>query len=147
MYYFEDVERQDRLRLVLEEWRGTPFRHWAGVKQVGCDCIHLVARVLEELGLGPFKLPRYPSDWHLHKEDTRLIDGISNGLNVEKLSEHASMLNGDIVLYRFGKSSSHAAIFCDDHVYHAVSGVAVVRTAWNDPYWRRRRKLVLRICE
>jgi cell wall-associated NlpC family hydrolase len=143
-YFFESEERQKKLKDVLGSWMRTPFRHWTGVKGKGCDCIHFALCVLEEFGFGPFKIPWYPRDWHLHRQDTRLLDGIRDQLRIE-IGDLNFPSNGDLVLYRFGKSASHSAIYFDDHVYHAVDGIGVIRTSWMDGFWHRRKRVLVRI--
>ncbi len=145
-YYFEDPERQAQLKTELDEWMGTPYRHWAGVKGEGCDCIHFVARVFEGLGFGPFKIERYPRDWHLHNFEELLMKGLRRELkNVEELPLDTEPMNGDVVLYRFGKTSSHSAIFFDNHVYQALTGMGVERRHWADKQWFRRKTMMMRL--
>ena len=146
MYYFQNIERQNKLKEVMEPWIGTPFRHWSGVKQGGCDCIHFIVRVLEEMGLGPFKVPRYNKDWHLHNMDELLMDGIKSHLNIEEVSFDNPM-NGDIMLFQFGKTNSHSAIYFDKHLYQAINGIGVERIHWMDTTWHKRKRLSMRIVE
>jgi len=122
----------------------TPFRHYSGVKGMGCDCIHLVARVLEEMGMGPFVIPPYSKDWHLHKTNELLTDGIKARVKVEELSPENPM-DGDILLFKFGKAISHSALFYDGRIYHAVTNLKVLKTTWTDKIWYKRREKIMRI--
>jgi NlpC/P60 family putative phage cell wall peptidase len=143
--YFETEERQQELKKVLDSWVGTPYRHLSGVKGMGCDCIHFVVRVLEEIGFVPFEIPWYPRDWHMHRSDERLMDGIRKQLPHEEIGNLDDPRNGDIALFRFGRAISHAAIYFDDHIYHAVDGIGVVRTHWMEKAWHRRKNLLIRV--
>lgn len=145
--YFENPSRQNELREILASWEGTPFRHWCGVKQEGCDCIHFIVRVLEETGyLEPnkVKIPWYPHDWHLHNDEELLLAGMKKYLKYENVG-FANPLNGDIILYEFGKTKSHTAFFLDDHIYHAVFSIGVLRSPWSEGEWRKRRKKGIRL--
>ena len=53
----------DRARIVaiVRAWCGTPYRHQASRKGVGCDCLGLVRGVYRELhGADPAVIPAYP---------------------------------------------------------------------------------------
>jgi len=143
-YFFGDTGRQRELKRILDEWRGTPYRHWAGVKGLGCDCIHFIVRVLEELGLGPFTVPRYARDWHMHNSEELLFDGITNGLEQEEVG-FASPMNGDIMLFQFGKAISHSAIYYDKYLYQAINNVGVEKINWMDNKWHKRKRFNFRI--
>lgn len=148
-FYFEDKGRQDRLKEILESWVGTPYRHHCGVrgKAGGTDCIQFVGRVMEEMGvLKNPKFPWYPFDWHLHRKEERLLEGILKALPVVEVDKDAPM-NGDIFLFRFGHVSSHAAVWFDGHYYKAVVGTGVIKTHWKDPQWFKRRSHCLRISD
>jgi hypothetical protein len=148
-YFYEDLENQKRLYLILQEWLGTPFRHKAGVKHFGCDCIHLVARVCEEMGVLEWKdglIPNYPFDWHLHNTRGLMEEGIEENLNVEKLDIKSQMMNGDIILYKYGKAASHSGIFFDGYVYQSLTDVGVVKLhAFADNVFKKRLNTIYRI--
>ena len=146
MNYFEDIHKQEVLEVVLNSWMGTPYRHWSGVKGEGCDCIHFIARVFEELGMGPFKIEHYSKDWHLHNTDELLLSGLSRELNLLKISAvNNEPMNGDIVLYKFGKASSHSAIYYDGEVYQSINGIGVEKRSWLDKQWFKRRTTIMRL--
>jgi cell wall-associated NlpC family hydrolase len=143
-YFFDDSDRQAELGRELLSWEGTPFRHWAGVKGRGCDCIHLVVRILEHFGFGPLRIPKYDKDWHLHRGNQLLLDGIEAQLDTVEVTS-AEVADGDIVLYQFGRALSHGGIYFGGEVYQAVFGAGVVRLGWGDAQWRRRVRKILRI--
>jgi len=147
-YYFEDQEESARLKAILEEWLYTPYKHRTGVKGLGCDCIHMVGCVLEELGLFVFdtkSVPDYPRDWHLHNTREILAEGIVNRLNVEKVPISDTMLNGDIILSHYGKASSHAGIFFDGYVYQALDRIGVRKINYKDKKFKKQMRYAFRV--
>lgn len=146
-YFFEVKENEISLKRILDEWLETPFRHRCGVKGKGCDCIHFVAKVLEELGIIKWRkdlIPDYPRDWHLHKTRELLYESLIKELNVEK-ANFDSLINGDIILSHYGKASSHASFFYGGYVYQALTGMGVKRISFNDQVFRDRMEFALRI--
>lgn len=148
IYFFEDIEKQKELKIILDEWKGTPYKHHTGVKGMGCDCIHFVGCVMEEIGLLSFDrktVPQYPRDWHLHNTREILAEGIEKRLNVNKHGINDDMLNGDIILSHYGKASSHAGIFFDNYVYQALDGIGVRKINFGDQKFKKQMKFVYRI--
>ena len=156
MYYFDDIEKQRELKIILDEWKGTPFRHHCGVKGLGCDCIHFVAHVFSEMGLLMITkktIPDYPKDWHLHNTRELLEEGILRHPKMKKvtpsnfMSEDAisNFMNGDIVGSHFGQAASHAGVFFDGCVYQALNGIGVRKINFSDKKFRPRMKFVYRI--
>lgn len=148
--FFRTPERVQALSKELSAWEGTPFRHRCGVKGLGVDCIHMVCHVLINLGAVPANImrhvPGYPRDWHLHKRNTLLQDMIEKHLDVRQVPI-AEMKDGDIVIYRFGRSNSHAAIYCGGKIYQAVEGSGVTRSSASDKQWNKRIRRVYRLGE
>lgn len=146
-YYFEDQGKQDSLLKVLESWRGTPWRHRMAVKQRGVDCIYFVAAVLEELGileLGKINFPDYSRDWNLHQTRQLLYEGIKEALMVEEVGFDSPM-NGDIMLYNYGKAAAHASIYFNELIYQSITKVGVCATYWKEPQWWKRKTFNLRV--
>jgi cell wall-associated NlpC family hydrolase len=145
--YFESIERQKELKKVLDEWVGTPFRHYCGVKGLGCDCIHFVARVLEELKIiKNVKIPDYPRDWHLHNTRELLREGILKELNVKDV-DFQNPKNGDIICSHYGKAASHAAFYFDGYLYQAYNRVGVCKFNFDDAKAKTRMKFAYRVIE
>lgn len=149
MEYYFDIEKQKALKTALDGWMGTPYRHWAGVKGEGCDCIHFIVRIFEELGLGQIKIPRYNRDWHIHNNEELLLEGLREQFKPDfKMQEFpitTEPINGDVVLYRFGRVASHSAIYYDDHVYQSINGSGVGCRHWLDKQWYKRRFMIMRL--
>lgn len=145
-YYFEDILEQKRLGTVLDEWIGTPYRHRTGVKGLGCDCIHMVACVLDEIGVFVFdrsSVPDYPRDWHMHNTREILKDAIITHLNVEKVPVSGNMMDGDIILSHYGKAASHAGIFFGGYVYQALDGIGVKKINYRDRKFKSKCDMLL----
>lgn len=145
MYYFADVEKQKQLEKILTKWLDTPFRHHCGVKGLGCDCIHFVVRVCEEMKLlADVVIPDYPRDWHLHNTRELLEEGIIKNLNVEKINLFNPM-NGDLICSHFGKAASHAGFYFDGYVYQALTDIGIRKINFNDKKFRKRMRFAYRI--
>lgn len=136
--FFESKERQDRLKIILDSWLGTPWRHHTGVKGRGTDCIFFTARVYQEMGIiSEFEVMDYAPDWHLHRSNEYLYEGIINQSpcveieNARKDNLPNDLMNGDLVLYKYGRASAHSGIYFDGYIYEATrfSG-GVVKTHW-----------------
>jgi len=143
-YFFNDQKNRDRLLIILESWVGTPYRHKSGVKGLGVDCAYFLSRVGEELGLvsqGAL-LPEYSRDFHNHVRDE---------IYAEFLRKHPLLvevgitkpMDGDIILYKFGKIASHSAVYFGGYTYQARFRVGVVKFHWNQD--KRRRRFGFRI--
>lgn len=90
-------------------WLGTPYHHMARIKGAGVDCLQILIAVYAASGLiEPFETGYYPHDWMLHRDEERYMQG---------LLQHAALtttpMAGDVALYKFGRTYSHAAIVLD----------------------------------
>ena len=148
-YYFEDIERQNQLKKILNEWIGTPFRHHCGVKHLGCDCIHFVARVFEEIGFLTWHkdmIPDYPKDWHIHNTRELLNENILKNDHIKKI-KLSELKNGDIILFHYGKAASHAGIYFGGYVYQALNKIGVCKIKFTDRSFKRRMKFAYRLLQ
>lgn len=99
-------------------WLGTPWQHNQCVRGAGVDCAQLVKAVYVEAGVVPdFDVDAYPMDFMLHQDAERLCASIeaNGGRQVERAAP------GDIVVWRFGRSFSHAGLVVEwpGRVIHA----------------------------
>lgn len=92
-----------------------PYRH-RGVTMEGCDCSGLVIGVMKKLGfLLNYKLRYYPIDWNLHNASGEYL--------VQELRRYAIEVKkseirlGDVLVFKFGRCESHAAILVDKNVF------------------------------
>jgi NlpC/P60 family putative phage cell wall peptidase len=128
-------------RALLEEartWVGTPYRHQASVKGVGCDCLGLIRGVWRTFyGDEPETAPAYTPDWAERCGEETLHAAACRHL-VE--IDAALAMPGDVLLFRMEAQApmKHAALLDeDDRLIHAYWGRAVVRSRLA-PWWRSR---------
>lgn len=146
-YYFDNPENVKRLKETLEGWIGTPFRHRACVKGLGCDCIHFVAGVFDEIGVFKFAIngvPEYPPDWHLHNTREMLLEGIKSRVPVEQVSLD-NPKDGDIMLGHYGQAASHASVYLGGYLYHSLNQIGVIKEEFKNSKIRPNLKFALRI--
>lgn len=125
-------------------WIGTPYRHQASLKGVGCDCLGLVRGVWRTLyGEEPERMPAYSRDWaEAGLRETLAEAGRRHLAPVVR----GAMQPGDVLLFRWraGLIAKHAAIMTSDcAMVHAHDGAAVAEVALA-PWWRRRLAYVFR---
>lgn len=132
------MHRRDHIVAAARGWIGTPYRHQASLKGVGCDCLGLVRGVWREIvGAEAEAPPPYTPDW-------------AEALRAETLAEAArrhlaeiapaAARGGDVVLFRWRPHlpAKHAAILAaPDRMIHAQQGAAVAEATLS-PWWRRR---------
>jgi len=122
---------------LAREWIGTPYRHQASLKGIGCDCLGLVRGVWREaLGPEPQTLPAYSPDWAEAGLREDLLEAARRHMITR---EEAHFEAGDVLLFRWRGHlpAKHAGIAVSrDRMVHAQEGAAVCEvavTAW----WRR----------
>lgn len=131
---------EDRVAALAFGWLGTPYRHQASLRGVGCDCLGLVHGVWRELGHPRVDVPAYGSAWGE-------IDGEESG---EPLLDaaHRFLLSaqrrepkrGDVVAFRMLRRgpAKHCGIVVDGGTFvHAQAGASASLAALSEP-WRRR---------
>jgi NlpC/P60 family putative phage cell wall peptidase len=119
-------------------WIGTPYRHQASLKGVGCDCLGLVRGVWRAIiGPEPARAPPYAPDWAEATAAESLAEAAARYLTAVPLDRFAP---GDVLLFRWRARlpAKHAAIVtAPDKMVHAHDGAAVAEVAIA-PWWRRR---------
>jgi NlpC/P60 family putative phage cell wall peptidase len=119
-------------------WIGTPYRHQASLRGIGCDCLGLVRGVWRELiGPEPVFVPPYTPDWaEAHGHET--LAEAARGHLAEIAPADAAA--GDIVLFRWREfcPAKHCAILSGPAtLIHAHDGAAVAEVHVA-PWWQRR---------
>ena len=119
-------------------WIGTPYRHQASLKGVGCDCLGLVRGVWRTVvGPEPEAVPRYAADWaEACGDETLAAAALRHLIAIER----DVWGPGDVLLFRWRErfTAKHAAIVsAPDRMVHAHDGAAVAEVAIA-PWWRRR---------
>jgi len=125
--------------LIVEEarsWIGTPYRHQASLKGIGCDCLGLLRGVWRGvMGAEPELPPPYAPDWAEAGADTLLAAAHRHLVEIGL----ADIRPGDVLLFRWrsGLPAKHCAIATSaDTMIHAHDGAAVEEVAFR-PWWRR----------
>jgi len=131
-----------RQKIVLEAktWIGTPYKHYSSSKGGGADCGLFIMKTYENAGLIKFKQPPfYPLDWAYHNPVGEMFEDIVKGYCNEVTKEEAGL--GDIILYKFGKCLSHAAIIIEDNkIIHSEINIGVKVSNRFTCEWRDRER-------
>jgi NlpC/P60 family putative phage cell wall peptidase len=125
-------------------WLGTPYRHQASLKGVGCDCLGLVRGVWRGvIGQEPERAPPYVPGWaEASGEETLAAAGFRHLVPVRC----EAAMPGDVLLFRWRAHlpAKHAAILtAATTMVHAHDGAAVAEVAVA-PWWRRRLAFAFR---
>lgn len=111
---------------IAKTWIGTPYHSGARKKGVGVDCGQILIAVYEEMGAlqpGECNPGYYPHDRHLHRTEEKYLEWLMKYCDQVK----GDPLPGDIVMFKFGKSSSHSAIVVEwPFVIHAYVRLGVI---------------------
>ncbi|MCC6946952.1 MAG: C40 family peptidase [Bradyrhizobiaceae bacterium] len=126
-------------------WIGTPYRHQASRKGVGCDCLGLVRGVWRALyGAEPESTPAYSPDWAEASGEEQLAAAARRHL-IEIAPADAEP--GDVLLFRWRPHlpAKHAAILvAPDRMIHAYDGAAMAEVHYA-PFWLRRVAFAFRL--
>lgn len=126
------------------DWIGTPYRHQASLKRVGCDCLGLVRGVWRNcIGIEPEAPPAYAPDWAEARGEEALAAAACRHLIALRADGFDA---GDVLLFRWrdGCVAKHAAIATGDGtMIHAHDGAVVSEVALA-PWWRRRLAFAFR---
>ena len=132
---------------IARGWIGTPYRHQASLKGVGCECLGLLRGVWRERhGAEPESLPPYAPDWSAGGAET-LRDGLARYLTAVPLD---AIKPGDIALFRMAARAParHCGLVAERDgartLIHARQNRAV-REELFSPFWRARLAWLFRI--
>jgi len=129
----------DRVLALAADWIGTPYRHQASLKGVGCDCIGLIRGIWRALyGTEPEPVTAYAPDWAERGGADRLIAAALRHFGPALPVSEARP--GDLLLFRWQPdcAAKHAGILAGPvHFIHAYEQASVIRSALV-PSWRRR---------
>ena len=131
-----------RLKIVEEarSWVGTPYRHFESKKGLGCDCGLFIMGVYVNVGLIKYKHPEfYPTDWAFHNPIGEMF--VDNAEKYFLSIDPKDIKIGDMILYQFGKSISHASILIEnDMIVHSQVGIGVTETNRFNTVWSNRER-------
>ena len=117
------MKRDDILKEV-SSWEGTPYVHQGMVKGVGTDCAMFVFAVALKCKLlkksDQKRIPLYSIEWHLHNHEEKLLMALEDfgctEINIEDVQP------GDILCFKYGRTSSHLGIMIDDTYFMHAAG-------------------------
>ncbi len=132
------MSTRDAIVAAARGWIGTPYRHQASLRGVGCDCLGLVRGVWREvIGPEPESPPAYAPDWAAAgAEDALLQAGARHFARIAADAYQA----GDVLLFRFRDNlpAKHVGIAtAPGRMVHAHDRAAVAEVAII-PFWRRK---------
>lgn len=111
-------------------WLGTPYRHQASLRGVGCDCLGLVRGVWREVyGDEPERPPAYGPSWTEGAGAETMAAAARRHLIEIPYTEHRP---GDVLLFRWRPHlpARHAGIVgAPDSMIHAQEHAAVAEIA------------------
>lgn len=126
--------------LIVKEalsWIGTPYHCMGKLKGVGVDCGQILIEVYGNVGMiEKFDSGYYPIDFNLHSNNEDYL-----GFIKQYAKQVETPQNGDIVLYKFGRTISHSGIIIDvenKRIVHALMGSGVVINRWDDGELNKR---------
>lgn len=120
-------------------WLGTPYRHQASLKGLGCDCLGLARGVWREtVGPEPESAPPYPADWAAAATcGEPLLDAARRSFVEKRVDDLAA---GDLLIFRWKAHlpASHCGLAASrEAMIHAQDGACVAQVPLN-AWWRRR---------
>ena len=145
------LQGEDRSRAEARQWLGTPYRHQASLRGVGCDCLGLIRGVWRALhGEDPETPPPYRPDWAEVGGAEILLEALGRWLLPLPLAEARP---GDVLVFRMepGAVAKHCAILSapigeGGRMIHAYWGRACVES-WLGRWWKERLAGVFRFPE
>ena len=134
----------DHIITAARGWIGTPYRHQASLKNVGCDCLGLIRGVWREVyGCEPEDMPAYSADWAEAGGAEALADAGRRHLVEISCNDYAP---GDVLLFRWKPHlpAKHAGIATTaSTMIHAQDGARVSEIALT-PWWKKRLAFAFR---
>jgi len=133
------VETSARILNAAVGWIGTPYRHQASLKGVGCDCLGLIRGIWREIyGEEPEDPGPYTPDWAERSGIERLAEASLRHFGAP--IAHGEQRPGDVLLFRFrpGTAAKHLGILAGEGRFiHAYEQAGVISSALV-PSWARR---------
>ncbi len=131
------MNQREAIIAAARGFAGTPYRHQASARGVGCDCLGLIIGVWRDV-MGPpqISVPPYAADWAEPGGQEPLLDAAR--VHLEEVAAH-EVQPGDILLFRWRVHlpAKHCAILTTpDRMIHAHDGACVTEVVLT-PWWRR----------
>ena len=142
------VKTSSRILNVAAGWVGTPYRHQASLKGVGCDCLGLIRGIWREVyGEEPEVPAPYAADWAERSGTERLAEAALRHFGPPV--DRADMQPGHVLLFRFrpDAAAKHLGILAEKGRFiHAYEQAGVISSPLV-PSWARRIVAVHRFPE
>lgn len=136
-----DKQLVDLMRIEAQGWIGTPHRNKMRKKGVGVDCINYVCACYTAIGLH-YDLKNYDVNLGLHKYSGQIQNAIlATGL----FEQVETPQDGDILVFKEIKYSSHTGLFLDNKVWHAMANRLV--SAQPFVHWKNEIAGIFRLKE
>ena len=128
-------------------WLGTPYRHQASLKGVGCDCLGLLRGVWrEEVGPEPEALPPYSPDWAEATGRETMYETLARYLReipADPIRSGAEANPGTIVLFRMIQDgpAKHCGILAEKDGAPSLIHARQNKRVSEEPFtmaWRRK---------
>lgn len=129
-----------RTEIVAEArgWIGTPYRHQASVKGIGCDCLGLVRGVWRGLyGAEPEAPPPYTRDWAEARGRETLAEAAARHMTAVWM---ADVKPGDVFMFALNDHApaKHCGIIvAPNRMVHAIESHPVAEVSLGS-WWLRR---------
>jgi NlpC/P60 family putative phage cell wall peptidase len=141
------MTKTDDIITAARGWIGTPYRHQASLKGVGCDCLGLVRGIWRDVyGTEPEPTPAYAPDWaEAGRREQMALAARRHMLEIDP----ADFTAGDLLLFRWKSwlPAKHAAIATDRYtMVHAQDGLCVNEVPISF-WWRRHLAFAFRFPE
>ena len=128
----------ERIVAAARAWIGTPYRHQASLRGIGCDCLGLLRGVWRDThGPEPEAPPPYSRDWAEAAGREALIEAASRHLVP---AGDRPIAAGDVLMFRWRRHlpAQHCAIATSAAaMVHAHEGAAVTEVEIA-AFWRQR---------
>ncbi len=132
-----DADVRQQVMTAALGWAGTPYRHQASIRQVGCDCLGLVRGIWREVyGCEPEPVPAYTAHWAEAGRQEQLIEAACRHMTPV---EPVMVQPGDLLAFRWRAHlpAKHLGIAMPQgRMIHAQDGIRVCEVALNG-WWRR----------
>jgi NlpC/P60 family putative phage cell wall peptidase len=134
---FETMPPPHLIVAEARSWIGTPYRHQASLKGVGCDCLGLLRGVWRGvMGQEPELPPPYSPDWAEAGADTLVAAARRHLVEIDCSAVEA----GDVLLFRWRDTmpAKHCAVAASPETMIHAHGTAHRSLRWAfRPWWRR----------
>ena len=146
--WFNNPEKLAKLRLVADQWQGTPFMPNAAVKGAGVSCQKLVGAIYVELDFLPadFSVPEGAMDWSNANQKSVIAAFMETLPQFETLPATIAPQPGDMVGFKLGGCVHHCGLVvaADGKFIHCLRGGGVLFSSLRDASYLKRIEKIWR---